>query len=82
MVMTDGSGKNNQEIFNDLCYLLECEMATLDYLRGVKRTPKHELRRHEDIVKKTLLQVRRHVFDGLVVPRHCGRVVDEAAKWT
>ena len=40
--------------FNDaneaLCYMVECTMATLEYIRDVKRTPKHEITRQESIV--------------------------------
>lgn len=65
-----------QEVFNDFCYLLECEMATLEYIRDLKRTSKREISRHEEIIRKQLVHVRVYVSKGLVVQRSNGRVYD------
>ena len=65
------------EIFHDLCWLLECEMATLEYLKILKRTPKHDRERHEVIVASALNKVVGYCRDyGLGInPKH-GRVQD------
>ncbi|KKK82063.1 hypothetical protein LCGC14_2807130 [marine sediment metagenome] len=67
-----------KKIFEDLCWLLECEMATFSYIRDLKRTAQHEIARHEKIIKDGLLSVRIHLADkpDLEVPRECLRVYE------
>lgn len=65
-----------QQVFDDYCYLLECEMATLEFIRGIKRTPKREIERHESIIKKNLVHVRVYVSKGFTVKREHGRVYE------
>lgn len=36
-------------------YLLECECATLEYLNGLKRAPKSDVRRHQAIIKRAVI---------------------------
>ena len=67
-----------KKIFQDWCWLLECEMATLGYIRDITRTAKHEISRHEKIIQEGLFQVRICLADndGLEVPRDCPRVYE------
>jgi hypothetical protein len=51
------------EIFCDLCWLLECEMATLEDLRERKRVAKHELKRHQRIVDQAVAKVWAYCWD-------------------
>jgi hypothetical protein len=62
-------------MFEDMCWLLECQMATLDYYKCLKRPPKGELRRHEEIVRKALDRISHYLGDH-EVPRNCPRVYD------
>lgn len=48
-----------------LAWFAECELATLEGLKLVKRTPKHELKRHEEICN-TLVS---HIKDMKIPPR-------------
>ncbi len=66
------------KLFEDFCWLLECEMATFSYIRDLKRTAQHEIARHEKIIKDGLLSVRIHLADkpDLEVPRECLRVYE------
>ena len=63
------------EIFHDLCWLLECEMATLEYIKDIKRTPKYELKRHASIIEKSVEKVWAYCRDyGFNVDSKRGRV--------
>jgi len=65
------------EIFHDLCWLLECEIATLEGLKGVKRTSKSELKRHQSIVDQTMAKVWAYCRDyAFGINPKCGRVQD------
>ena len=65
------------EIFHDLCWLLECEIATLEGLKDVKRTAKHELKRHQSIVDQTIAKVWAYCRDyGFGIAPKNGRVQD------
>lgn len=48
------------DLREQFCYFLECQMATIEGLRGVRRTSKSELRRHENILEKMLVEAARH----------------------
>lgn len=39
----------------NFCYLLECEMATYERLISLKSSSKHEIERHQGIIRKTYL---------------------------
>jgi len=65
------------EIFHDLCWLLECEIATLEGLQGVKRTSKSELRRHQNIVDPMVSKVWSYCRDyGFGIDPRKGRVAE------
>lgn len=61
-----------------LAWMTECELATLEHLEGIKRTPKHELERHREICRTAVF----HCYDLGVNPRglrglKCQRLEDE-----
>lgn len=65
------------EIFHDLCWLLECEMATLEDLRDRKRVAKHDLKRHNSIVDLMMAKVSAYCRDyGFGIDPKNGRVQD------
>jgi len=65
------------EIFHDLCWLLECELATLEDLRDRKRVAKHDLERHQAIVDQMMVKVWAYCRDyGFGIPSKNGRVQD------
>ena len=65
-----------------LAWLTECELATLEYLRGLKRPAKMELKRHEKIAKRAVDQC----YDlkvppiGLLGFSGCPRLAEEYEK--
>lgn len=59
-----------------LAHAVECQMATLEYLRGLARPPKHELRRYESIVRDGLANCRVHVSEEDAKRARAGRVLD------
>jgi hypothetical protein len=67
-------GMERPDLYDDLrerfCYFAECQAATVEFLRGLKRTSKSELRRHESLLEKMLIDCRRHKIK-----------VEEAMKW-
>jgi len=65
---------DKQMLFDDYCYLLECEMATLEYISGLKKTSQREISRHKDIIRQCLRRVKRHTQTGLIIARQHGRV--------
>ncbi len=48
------------DIFADLAYFTECQLATVEGLRDMKRPPKGELRRHESIAAKMVQACREY----------------------
>lgn len=65
------------EMFHSLCWLLECEMATLEGLKGVKRTSKSELKRHQSIVDQMVAKVHGYCRDyGFGIDIRKGRVTE------
>lgn len=72
-----------KQIFADYCYLLECEMATLEYARHLSKTAKRDIIRHEKIIRDALLKVRKYVGEGFEVDRaRCGRVYEAVQEAT
>lgn len=43
-----------REFIRDLCYLCECQMATLEELKGLSRTSTTRVRRQSRIVEKSI----------------------------
>lgn len=63
------------EIFHDLCWLLECEMATYEGAKDIKRTSKYDLKRHEGIINSALNKVIAYCRDyGFGIDPRNGRV--------
>jgi hypothetical protein len=69
------------EIFHDLCWLLECELATLEGLKDRKRVAKHDLERHSNIARTMVTKVWAYCRDyGFGLNPRLGRVVEAVAK--
>lgn len=69
------------EIFHDLCWLLECEMATLESLKDVKRTSKRSIERHTNIVQPMVIKVWAYCRDyGFGIDPRKGRVAKAVEK--
>ncbi len=66
------------EIFHDLCWMLECQLATLEELGERKRTPKYIIERHEKIVLLGVTKVYGYCRDYAfgIDPKY-GRVKDD-----
>jgi hypothetical protein len=47
-----------QSLEKALAWATECELATIEYYRGLKHPPKNELERHEFIAKKLVMQCK------------------------
>jgi len=75
----DDAEKRGQLAFNGMCEFLEWHMATYEYIKDLKKTAKHELKRHEGMIKKGLMMLRVAGGD-YKVPRSCVRVFEEMEK--
>ena len=65
------------EIFHDLCWMLECQLATLEGLKDVKRTAKREIQRHTDIAQPMVIKVWAYRRDyGFGIDPRKTRVVE------
>ena len=51
------------EIFHDLCWMLECQLATLEEVKDVKRTSKRSIERHTDIAQPMVIKVWAYCRD-------------------
>lgn len=57
-----------------LCYMVECTMATLEHLKGIKSASKSEIRRHESIVETGLRNCEVHKLKEAAHRARCFRV--------
>lgn len=71
--------RNGQKAFEGMCEFLEWHMATYEYIKDLKKTAKHEIKRHEGMIEKGLLMLRVAAGD-YKVPRSCVRVFEEMEK--
>jgi len=66
------------KIFNTpgeaLCWMVECTMATLSHLEGLKSASKAEIRRHKSIVETGLRNCEIHKLKEAAHKARCGRV--------
>ena len=60
-----------------LCYLVECTMASLERAKGIKSTPKSEIRRLEAIVASGLHNCRLFKLADAARSTRCPRVERE-----
>jgi len=65
--------RDGQLAFNGMCEFLEWHMATYEYIKDLKKTSKHELKRHKGMVEKGLLMIRVAAGD-YKVPLTCARI--------
>ena len=70
------------DIFHDLCWMLECEMATLEDLKDRKRVAKHDLKRHQSIVDQMVSKVWSYCRDyGFGIDPRKGRVAEAVRRF-
>lgn len=60
------------DLMQSFAYYTECQLATVEGLRGLKRPPKGELKRHESIAEKMVRVCREH----RIVPVKCPRLFE------
>lgn len=64
-----------------LAWATECELATVEHMKLLKRPPRGELKRHEDIAKKLVFHCRDlNVPPYGLMGRPCTRLMDELSQ--
>jgi len=59
-----------------LSFAIECELATIERLEMVKRTPKRELARHRKIAEDLILSYQGFHEAWKLVPSNCPRLAE------
>lgn len=54
--------------------MVECTMASLEWMREIKRTPKNEIKRHESLVEIGLTACASFDLQEVAARTRCGRV--------
>lgn len=58
-----------------LCYMVECELATLEWIRSLKRTPRYDVKRHTGIASAGIEAIRLFADTNTAARVGAGRVV-------